>query len=1337
MNKLLISIFLVFTYIIIPVYAQKTNYYFKHFDIQNGLSQNTITSIFQDSRSFVWFGTKDGLNRYDGYNYKIYRKDPDNEQSIGNNTISTITEDHNGILWIGTDKGIYLYDPKLDCFSEFTTRTTDGQGIVENIVDIVYDKQGYCWIITGYRVLVYTFATEQLKVLDVKKETNINTVANAICLDVDGTCWIALDYFGIIKYDIKTDTYKPFYKNTSLHINKITDYKNNYLLLGTSHAGLLKINKKDQTTESIVLDQKNSDLFIREITMIEPHQFWIGTESGIYIYNDSDNSVEYLYQKPYDAFALSDNAVYSIKKDNEGGVWVGTFFGGINYFPKQYSSFEKFYHTFDKTAISGDRVREMCEDEQGNLWIATEDAGLNYLNTKTKTFRHFSANTSPVSISYHNIQTLHLHNNELWIGTFSKGIDVLDTKTFKTRHYDHTSTQGALDNDDIFALYTDNTGQTWIGTSSGVLMYDRNQDTFKRVDRIGIIFISDILEDNNGLLWFSTYNTGVIRYNPRTFEIKRYSYNSKKPNSLCFDRITSIFQDSKNRLWFCSEGGGFCLLNPANDTFTKFTTKDGLPNDVVHKIVEDNDHNFWVSTNNGLVCFDPETHEMKTFNQSNGLLSNQFNYKSGLKTRDGNLYFGCINGMVSFNPARFVQNDFIPQTVLTGFQLFNEEVKVGPDSPLKTAITQVRQIKLNYKQSSFSFDFAALSYTASEMNMYAYKLENFDSDWIYLKNKNRVTYSNIKPGKYTFRVKASNSDGKWSDQETTVDIVISPPFWKSIWAYIFYTLVTAAAVYVLINSNHKKQRKQNLQKQEKYEREKEIEVYNAKIDFFTNIAHEVRTPLTLIKSPLEYILYNDPEEKEIHENLLVMEKNTNRLLDLISQLLDFRKVESKVFSLNFKITDIGQLSNEVFIRFKALARQKNLKFSITLPSQPIMAAVDAEAMTKICSNLFNNAVKYSATYVDIQLGLLSGSGSFYIRVNNDGNPIPPELKNKIFEAFFQIDDISVSKKSGSGIGLTLANSLAQLHKGQLYLDTDVTGETSFVVEMPINLNASLDKENIDEVNTENRDIENFEANERNTILVVEDNEDLQHFLSDKLSKYYQVCRASNGEEALKIMDEKIVSLVITDIIMPVMDGLELCKTIKSDINYSHIPIVLLTARTNLTSKIEGLKQGADAYIEKPFSLNYLLAQITNLLDNRDKLRKTFTDSPFVHSKSIATTKADEQFLAKLTDVVIKNIEDDEFNVDNLAAEMNMSRSSLLRKIKGISELSPSDFIRLMKLKKAAELLKEGEYRVNEIRILVGFKSSSYFTKSFQKQFGVLPKDFAKKENPRGKGSTED
>jgi len=1151
----------------------------------------------------------------------------------------------------------------------------------------------------------------------------------SVLTDNDQTVWVSMHNLGIRKYN----RHNNFIENLAFDAGKrdlsktlfseMVNYQNNFIIAGTLNEGLKIIDKVSGQIKPFADNGSgiNKQLYVRSLNMFDDN-LWVGTESGLYIIDPESRRVNYIYQNKNDQFSLSDNVIYSMYKDREGGIWIGTYFGGVNYIPKQNTFFEKYYPMANRNSISGERVSGICEDTNGNIWIGTEDAGLNKFNPATKKFEHFKINAGQNSLSYHNVHDLIIDGDHLWVGFFNNGIDVINLKNNQVKHYSKSNTPGMLDNNDVFALYKDKTGKIWVGTSSDAFIYDKETDKFIKQNQIGQHFISDITEDKDGRIWLATYDAGAFRYNPRTKECRHYDYDPKNDKSICFYKIISIFVDSKNRIWFTGESGGISMYDERTDNFKRYGLEHGFVSDVIYKILEDKKGNLWLSSNSGLMKFNPENNGINVFNTGNGVLSNQFNYKSGFKDKSGKMYFGEINGLIAFNPESFVRNNYVPPVVITDFKLLDKTNSYSKD----IIFNQSREITLKYNQSSFSIEFAALSYAAPERNRYAYKMEGLDNRWVYLDKAQKIIFSNLPSGKYRFEIKASNNDGVWNEKGGYIDIIIKPPFWKSSLAYFIYFVLIIWLVIYIFKQNTKKLNRKNENDRILFEKEKEKEIYNAKIDFFTNIAHEVRTPLTLIKSPLEYLINNNVDKKELDANLSVMEKNTNRLLTLINQLLDFRKIEAQSFSLTFVRTDIVDLLAETYIRFTPGAKQRNLVFRLEKPPYNVFADIDREAVAKVISNLISNAIKYAEAEIDIQL--TASDEKFLIRVTSDGNMIPEEMKELIFEPFFQIKNNDKGRvNSGSGIGLALARSLVELHKGRLFLDKTIVDKNSFVLSMPLNQSNKIILKNETEPTGQTDNVPEQPASAtKEKILVVEDDEDLLHFITEKLGFFYHVATAKNGVEALEVLEKENVSIIISDIVMPQMDGLELCKKLKEDVNFSHIPFVMLTAKTTIQNKIEGLESGADAYIEKPFSMDFLYVQISNLLSNRKKIKTAFASMPLVQAGSIALNKSDEIFLNKATEAILKNIADPDFRVDQLADALSMSRSSLLRKITGISEFSPNEFIKIVRLKRAAELLQEADYSVNEVCYLVGFSYPSYFAKSFYKQFGILPKDFAKK-----------
>ena len=1303
------------------------HYYFKNLSIRNGLSQNTVNAILQDRKGFMWIGTKDGLNRYDGLSFRKFKHDAANPRSIGNSFITSLYEDFNGNIWVGTDAGVYIYYPEKEAFEEFDCQSLEKTRIERSVSMIAGDKQGRVWIAVEAQGMFCYDARQKL--LRNYPLSEISSNIKCFTFDSGGTLWLGFYGDGLYYSKDNLATVHPYGSPEDGKrefeggvITKIVQGNYNCLYIGSVKEGVSELNlTSGQVRNLLAIDESGESIFCRDLLPYSDNELWIGTESGIYIYNLRTAQFIHLRASLYDSYSLSDNAIYALYKDREEGLWIGSYFGGVDYYPRQYTYFAKYYPKNIANSLHGKRVREFCRADDGTLWIGTEDGGLNHFNPKTKEFHFFEP-----SAGFTNIHGLCMDGSHLWVGTFSKGLRVIDTRTgVVLRTYTEGHTPHSLNDNSIFSICRTSAGEIYLGTLFGLLRYNRTQDNFDRIPELNGKFVYDIKEDSYGNLWLATYANGAYCYDVSVRRWKNYVFDAEDEKSLPYDKVLSVFEDSYRQIWLTTQGGGFCLFHPDTETFTRYGLKDGLPNDVVYQIVEDDDRFLWLTTNNGLVRFDPKTMEMKVFSTANGLPTNQFNYRSGFKDEAGNIYLGSINGFVAFDPRTFAENRQVPAVAITDFLLFNKEVPVGEtDSPLKSSITFSDKVVLTADQNSFSFRIAALSYQAPRMNKLMYKLEGFDEGWLTIGESPLVTYSNLGYGDYVFKVKASNSDGVWNEQETSLHLSILPPFYLSGWAYCFYVLFfMGCLVCVIFYFKRRNYRKQHRQ-MEMLEQEKEREVYHAKIDFFTNVAHEIRTPLTLIKGPLENIILKKEVDSETKEDLYIMKQNTERLLNLTNQLLDFRKTETRGFRLNFTECDVVAVLRETYLRFTSLAKQKGLDFILELPQECFMADVNQEALTKIISNLLNNGVKYASTY--LRISLETDEKVFHIRTFNDGEMIPDTMKEEIFKPFVRLDKED-EVTTGTGIGLALSRSLAELHQGSLMMEK---GEevNCFCLTLPVNQDSTitLSAENVSQVEENSCGWEQEETDTKEKkpmILVVEDNPDMLAFIRKQLTTEYSVLTAMNGIEALAVLDNHYVNLVVSDVMMPQMDGFELCKTIKSDLSYSHIPVVLLTAKTNIQSKIEGLELGADAYIEKPFSVEYLLANISSLIHNREKLRQTFAKSPFVAANTMALTKADEEFIWKLNDIIQANLHNPEFSMEDMADALKMSRSSFYRKIKGVLDLSPNEYLRLERLKQAAQLLKEGKSRVNEICYTVGFNSPSYFSKCFLKQFGVLPKDF--------------
>jgi len=1264
----------------------------------------------------MWFGTEDGLNRFDGYHFITYRHNSSLPfgEGLPNDCIYDLFEDSTGKIWICTNGGTCYYDYESDSF--YPLAYIPGELVNEIYRKVCEDNQKNLWFMAYDRLVRYSPVNKEFRFYPATEyfyPRNMSVLENGTPIFTNNA--------QLFIYRKETERFVPFSILTEeeiedkVHITSLGILPDVGVFVGTSKAGLKLFHSQSQQVETLIPDV----LYVRSIESFNNNTFWIGAETGLYIYNLIDKSVQHLTKIFTNEFTLSDNAIYTIEKDSEGGMWVGTFFGGINYLAQQYTPFE--YYIAGKTHkdMLGNAVREIAPDKHGYLWLGTEDNGLNRYNPATREMVNFSEKNPVNRISATNIQGLMVDDDRLWIGSLNRGIDILDINSGKViKQYTQSNTHQKLLSDHVVCFYKTSAGEILIGTSAGVLIYKKENDSFAPWQYIRS-HVRQIMEDSRGTIWVASQN-GVYRYLPDDDRLNHYQ-PSDKSLSLGSNYITSVFEDSKGQIWVTTLYG-FSLYNEFTDSFNRITTENGLPSNIVYRIVEDDDSNFWITTANGLVKFNPVTNEMYTFSSAEGLHETQFNYNSSYKASNGTIYFGTINGMLSFNPRLFQNDTYSPPVYITNVSSPNERTenyklgKLSGDKPFT--------LKLPNYSSSFTISYTALNYTSPHAVHYAYMLEGLDKDWIEMGANREVNFAYLSPGEYVFRVKSTNSSDVWQDNERALSIIITPPFWWSTWAILFYILLLLAIIYWAYNYKKRQFENKHLRAQEIYENEKEKEIYNAKIQFFTFITHEIRTPLTLIKAPLEKAIRLSKDSTPILHNLQIIEKNTLRLLNLSNQLLDFRKTESRGFKLNFIKTDAWLLTDSIIQTFLPMFEKEGKTLHIVYPNKQLYASIDREAFSKIVSNLLSNAFKYSRKEVTLQVNIDEERDTLLVIITNDGNLVPLSEKEEIFKPFYRMKE--TENTEGSGIGLSLSRSLAEFHSGTLtYQHTD-DNLNQFILEVPTKQKDHYLVEVSDEsTSTETKETSVPSPTLKQAVLVVEDQKDMRQFIVEDLKEKYHVLEAENGEEALSILENNSINLIISDIMMPVMDGFELCNKVKNNVHYSHIPFIILTAQHNLQSRLEGLNKGADAYMEKPFSMELLQAQVVNLLKSREMLSKAYLEKPLMPTQTLAVSPLDDIFLNKFNVYLDKNLTSDTMSVESLAAEMGMSTSSLYRKVKGLSGLSPNDFIRVSRLKKAVQLIQAGETRINDIAFRVGFSSPTYFSTCFQKQYGKTPSEFIK------------
>ncbi len=1010
-------------------------YYFRHYQVEDGLSHNTVFSSLQDSMGFMWFGTKDGLNRFDGRHFKSFHKVASDSSSLGNNNIYALFEDRKKHLWVGTAAGLYLYNPKFENFKKISK----GQGIVNNIRD---DSVGNIWYLMSGTLYRY----------DTETGNDTPMLQNAISyftIAADDKVWYGTQStlrcfdpsFGFeTQYTVPSES-----RRNAVIVQAISEANDVELLIGTNNYGLLVFNRlSGEFTPVITKTENNIQLFVRCIIQPDEDEYWLGTEAGIYIYNHVTKAIIHLNKSFTNPYSLSDNAVYTLIKDKEGGIWAGTYFGGVNYFAPQYTAFEKYMSENTPSTISGNAVREICEDDDGNLWIGTEDNGLNKLNKQTNTFTHFLPQKKQKGITHYNIHGLLYTDNDLWIGLFEHGIDILDTKSGKIKKHFDLGTPG-VSNNFFLSFCKTSSGDIYAGNGIELLRFDKNTDSFEKID-FPPAYMHHIMEDKAGRLWISTHTMGLLLYDPATGEKQIFQHNPSE-QSISGNKVNSSFEDIDGNVWVATGGSGLNKLNPATKEFVHYNTENGLPSNYIFNILQDSLRNLWISTSRGLVQLNPSNDYMTMYTTANGLLNDQFNYSSAYKDKNGKLYFGSVKGMIGFNPPDFYVGNFNPPIYITGINVQNTPLVLkDPKTGNNAAVISIPDIALSYNQNSFSIDFASLSYTAPEMTQYAYRMLGIQKNWNNVGQTGTAFFTDVRPGSYVFEVKGMGNNHQWSSQPATITITIHPPWWLNKLAYFTYTIVASCLAAVIFYFFNSRIRQKNMLRLEQLAHEKDKELYEAKMNFFSEVAHEIKTPLTLISAPLEKLTQLPDQSLSAQKQLQTMQRNTNRLIALTNQLLDFRLTESKGYTLEFSNANVSRLLAESFISFKPIAEKQSLAYRLEMPQDIVYAKVDEDAIEKIISNLLSNALKYANTKILVKM--IKQEKRFSMVFFNDGPSIPKDKIERIFEPFFSLKQ--GRKTKGTGIGLALSRNLAALHSGTLTLKSEKDAGCSFEVQIPLN-----------------------------------------------------------------------------------------------------------------------------------------------------------------------------------------------------------------------------------------------------------------------------------------------
>ncbi|AOW11233.1 hypothetical protein EM308_03205 [Flavobacterium gilvum] len=1323
------------------VFAQKNSLSFNHLDVTNGLSNNTVMCINQDSTGFMWFGTKYGLNRYDGHSFKVFKNDPKDKTSISSNSIIgriLVIKNRKMLIQIN---GVDLYHSNDNSFENIIPQK-------EGVNEILQDTKDNFWIGTKTQLKLKTANSNKIVTIKIAKgDINVTELYE----DNEQHIWVGASeglfelFFTNKKLVIKRHLSSLFKNSENIdRINTIVQDQNLKYWIGTKKNGLYLFDKKTMKVTHFVKNNNDKNSLInnsvRKILCNKNGSLWIGTQDGLSILNPYTQTFVNYQHDPTNPNSLSQNSIYDIFQDKNGSVWIATFFGGINVVYSVNTPFTIYQNSIGKNSISSNIISAMVEDGNHNLWIGTEAGGLNYYNRSSQQFISYKNSlTDKNSLSSNLVKAIVIDKNQnLWIGTGDfGGLNLFDTKTSKfTTFRRNINNSGSIASDDINTLIINKHNILFIGTDIGLNIYDINRQKFSFISPKGKTYIDKsinaLFEDKKGIIWIGTPN-GIHHYQNSRIEYKTFKDSLNNPFKY---NINCFHQDSQGNMWVGTYHNGLALLNLKNNSFKIFNTTNGLPSDNILAITEDKDSNLWISTDNGLVKYTPLLNTFRSFNILDGLPDNQFNTKSVLKDHQGMLFFGTYSGLVSFIPERIQKNTVPPDVVLSNLKLFNVSVKINDESGiLKQDINFSNTLTFNHDQNNFTIEFSALNFIKSNKNKYAYKLDGFEKNWNYVEIPS-ANYTNLPAGHYQFLVKAANNDNIWSKNIKKIEIVILPPLWKTWWAYLIYFVVAFTITYYILKFL-----------KARADLKQELHFEKMKLDFFTNISHEIRTPLTLVLGPIEKLEQLTPKNTQAHKYALTIKNNTERLYRLVNELLDFRKADSGNMRLYFFEEDIVSPLKEIFENFQTLAEAKNIQYNFKNSHDSILVYFDKDQIEKVFFNLLSNAFKFTQNGGCITLGIVLKNQHVEITVTDNGKGIAVDNIDDVFKNFYQ-----AGQNIGTGIGLALSKSLVELHKGKITVTSKPTtpteiGETTFTVTLQLGKNHitesdialvpavqnSIYKE-VDDYSTEDFvDTPIMEDKSKSaTILIVEDNDDIREFIKQSLEGQYHIYEKENGLEGWENAIQTLPDLIISDVMMPVMDGLELCKKLKTDIRTSHIPVILLTAKSAPIHQIHGLQHGADAYITKPFNDQILQLNIRNLLALKAALQKKYSEQllelPII---TTAESSQEEIFLQKLQQIIEDNISNTSLDLNFITTEISMSKTSLYNKFNALTNLSLNEFIKTQRLKRAVALFQKGETSIYLVASQVGFSDAKYFGREFKKTYGITPSDYIKNKGQVG------
>ncbi|WP_246581467.1 hybrid sensor histidine kinase/response regulator transcription factor [Echinicola shivajiensis] len=1378
-------------------------YKFTHYTSQDGLPQNSVLAIMQDQKGFLWFGTDDGLAKYDGYQFTTFKHSPNNNLSLGNNVIRDMVQDKNGFIWISTEGGgINIFDPKTLQFQSLNQQAqlADMFGSTKTN-NLIIDQKGDIWLSTLsdgiYHIVLpkkdlEPTLTNYFKNLNINNFNTFNSSINdnkiwQIFEDSKGKIWIGTYDAGMQILDSNTN---DFFENEIIHdgekiksIKSFFEDSNGTIWLGTEKNGVFKKSNEEEKFHAFIpsdpslvnpLEKENITSFLED----KQGHLWIGTlGGGLYVLDQQTGNIFHYKDNPSDPYSLNGQSVYKLFEDKDDNIWIGMYSGeGLNKINPNAQHFEHYRQQASKSAsLSGKMVKSILKDKRDNLWVGMFNGGLNFKETNQNEFEQIKLPLKNTDNSVQiNVQVIYEdQNGKLWIGTDGSGMYSYLPESGKFNSYLHQENDNtSLSKNEVWAIAEDHEGQLWIGTANGggLNRLDPKTGKFKRFlyqannnKTPSFNDIRSLLIDSKNRLWVGTYGGGLNLYNFSNGQFTYYQHDPNKPNSISHNIITSLYEDNNGYLWIGTFGGGLNRMDVNTGQFVHFREKDGLPSDVIKAVLEDNTGQLWISTVKGLTLYNPEKGTFKNFTADDGLQSDEFNLGAAFKDKKtGKLYFGGTNGFNAFLPDQVKQTPVPKIPELTQLRVLNHLVNPGDTIEdkvlLKKDISFSDELVFNHDHNSFELAFSALEFNGQDKIQYAYKLNGFDKDWIYTDADRRYApYANLKAGEYTFHLKSTTENGQQSSGERLLYLRVLPPWYQSTVAYLAYILLILLAAYVTKSIITFRIKMKNDLRFERLEHQKQEEINQLKLRFFTNISHELRTPLMLIKVPLEQLISRADLSQQVHYQLNSIHNNATRLLRLINQLLEFRKQETGHVKLEVQEIIPKNFIQNIFTSFEAMAKHRNIDFKLNFgPNLPESVWFDLDQMEKVCYNLCYNAFKFTPDGGKITLSLNSGTiknkigelPALAIQVEDNGKGILAEHQDKIFERFFQVDDSEGNLTAGTGIGLALSKNIVEFHHGSIEMESRPNIKTTFTVLLPCgkqhfaphdfkefptqqeskNLPIEQELNNIDKhllssLENPSPTVKPDPSLLNKKLLLVEDNEELLSLMKGVLAQHFQVITAKNGEQGLEMSKLYNPDFIISDVMMPKMDGVAMCSLLKQDLTTSHIPIILLTARSAYDYQREGYASGADDYLSKPFPLDLLISKVRNLLLTRERLIASFKQKPDLEPSGIAVSSKDNEWMKTAIEVVEKHIDDADFDISAFVKEMGLSRTLLFEKIKAITGHTPNDFITIIRLKRAAQLLLQGDLKVAEISYMVGFNNPKYFSKCFQKQFGCSPSKY--------------